>query len=217
MSAVTPGPPTCAAGSGDVLASRAVNAAEQQSKRPRVPHRSASYQRRASPSLGYSTLTTRSQSLSRLSLDCGSLRQPAAGAEADPPLPSPGAITPTGRLNGLSHRTAGVGVTAGQYDMDAYGAWRRSGKEHALLARARKAAGDAGDFSPPPASAGRRRDKGKERAAVAFVVGIPSGSEDGATDSDGASERGIRNDDGGLRDAGGPSIDDIIRFQVRQR
>ncbi|GAA5863571.1 hypothetical protein JCM3774_006530 [Rhodotorula dairenensis] len=213
MSAATPGPPPSAAAASGHLGARA---ADEQFKRPRVPHRSASYQRRASPSLGYSTLTTRSHSLSRLSLDCGSAAA-FANSDAEPPPPppvSPAAITSTTRLGSLSHRTAGVGVSAGQYDTDAYGAWRRSGKEHALLARARKAAGDAGDFAPPPpppaAASVRRRDKGKDRAAVAFVVGIPSSSDDGATDSDSASV------DGGLRDAVGPALDDIIRFQIRQ-
>ncbi|GAA5993245.1 hypothetical protein JCM10908_004529 [Rhodotorula pacifica] len=179
-------------------------------KRPRVPHRSASYQRRASPSLGYSTLTTRSSSLSRLSLD-------------DRALDGAGTITPAKGSSSLSQRTAGVGCTGGHYDMDAYAAWRRSGKEHTLLARARKAAGDAGDFSSPSSASSsslqpsaRRRDKGKgkERAAVAFVVGIPSSSEDGATDSDGASEFG-RNENG-RQDTPGPTIEDIIRFQIRQ-
>lgn len=187
------------------------NSSPKPDERPRGPRRAASsYQRRASPSLGYSTLTTRSQSLSRLSLDGRLL---TADVRDSGPYSAGGAITPTAR-------TAGVGVVAGQYDTDAYHAWRRNGKEHALLARARKAGGDAGDFALPTNSARRGKGKGKERAAVAFVVGIPSSSEDGATDSDGASSEpsGPSSEE---RDAAaaaaGPSIQDIIRFQVRIR
>lgn len=177
------------------------------SERPRGPRRAASsYQRRASPSLGYSTLTTRSQSLSRLSLD-GRLFQQQAAGDSTPSSPG-GAITP-------SARTAGVGVVAGQYDTDAYHAWRRNGKEHALLARARKAGGDAGDFALPTNSARRGKGKAKERAAVAFVVGIPSSSEDGATDSDGASSEPSGPYTEERDGAAGPSMQDIIRFQVR--
>ncbi|TKA53869.1 hypothetical protein B0A53_03659 [Rhodotorula sp. CCFEE 5036] len=178
------------------------------SERPRGPRRAASsYQRRASPSLGYSTLTTRSQSLSRLSLD-GRLFQQQAAGDSTPSSPG-GAITP-------SARTAGVGVVAGQYDTDAYHAWRRNGKEHALLARARKAGGDAGDFALPTNSARRGKGKAKERAAVAFVVGIPSSSEDGATDSDGASSEPSGPYTEERDGAAGPSMQDIIRFQIHQ-
>ena len=200
-------------GGGVRMSAALADSSSQPNERPRAPRRAASYQRRASPSLGYSTLTTRSQSLSRLSLD-GRLFQQAAAPDSGPyPAAGGGAITPTAR-------TAGVGVVAGQYDTDAYHAWRRNGKEHALLARARKAGGDAGDFALPTNSArtGRGKGKGKERAAVAFVVGIPSSSEDGATDSDGASSEpsGPSTEE---RDAAaaGPSIQDIIRFQVRIR
>ncbi|GAA5865592.1 hypothetical protein JCM8547_007659 [Rhodosporidiobolus lusitaniae] len=181
---------------------------------PPAPRRTSSTYR-SPPSLGVSSLTTRSSSTSRLH-----------------PPEQPGQRWPTtASSNWTSTSRSGP---PGAHDA-AYRAWRRDSKEHALLLARRRRSSAGTEVDAKENWAGRPRErkgskgKGKEKA-VAFVVGLPSSGEEGDVEhEEGAEERYARREDGleGVffnvfdgRWEGAvprePSPEDIIRAQKRK-
>ncbi|GAA5905257.1 hypothetical protein JCM6882_003728 [Rhodosporidiobolus microsporus] len=173
--------------------------------RPPAP-RQSSYRSPAPPSTGLSSLTTRSSSTSRLYY-----REPSLA----------------GGWTGASGAAGAAG--GGAPPVSAYHAWRRDSKEHALLAR-RRASTDTSCSSGKENKVGRGRErkasKGKEKA-VAFVVGLPSSGEEGDVEhEDDTDEPTPLNEDGlegvfnnvfdGRWEEREPSVDEIIRAQIRQ-